>query len=48
MPRVIGALVSAKLATLHELQTIYGTADAYDLVEVLAVDRTNELNARPK
>lgn len=27
-----------KLATLHELQTVYNTADLYDLLEIIEVD----------
>lgn len=42
VPRVIGAVLSARLATLHELQTVYGVEDAYDLLEVLTVDAHNE------
>lgn len=42
VPRVIGTLVSARLATLHELQTVYGIKDAYDMLEVLSVDMHNE------
>lgn len=38
---MIGALVSAKIATLTELQTVYGLEDAYDLLEVLTVDAHN-------
>jgi hypothetical protein len=50
VPTLIGALVSAKLATLHELQTVYGLEDAYNLLEILLVDRHNErvLNDRDK
>lgn len=45
----IGAVVSRGLATLHELDTVYGTEDLYDLVEILAIDthNTNLLN-KPK
>ena len=39
---MIGAVLSARLATLHELQTVYGVEDAYDLLEVLTVDAHNE------
>lgn len=46
MPRIIGTLVSSKLATLAELQTVYGVEDAYDLLEVLSVDVHNERTAR--
>lgn len=35
-------MISAKLATLHELQTMYGTKDLYDLLEIAAVDAHNE------
>ncbi len=42
VPRVIGTLVSSGKATLHELQTVYGVADAYDMLEVVTVDLHNE------
>ena len=35
-------VVSAKMATLHELNTIYGIEDLHDLLEILSVDRINE------
>ncbi|EEY13227.1 TPA: hypothetical protein PWY45_001944 [Mannheimia haemolytica] len=38
---VVGVVVSSKLATLHELQTIYGLEDALDLIEVFSVDTYN-------
>ncbi|MGX2974497.1 hypothetical protein ACWIUH_05875 [Ursidibacter arcticus] len=41
MSSVVGAVVSSKLATLHELQTIYGLEDALDLIEVSSVDAYN-------
>ena len=41
MPATIGTIVSSKLATLNELQTIYGVRDLYDMLEVVAVDRYN-------
>jgi hypothetical protein len=34
------------MATLHELQTVYGPPDLYDMIEVLAVDAFNEEAAR--
>jgi len=34
-------IVSAGLATLHELGTIYGTEDAYDMIEIIRVDAYN-------
>ncbi len=39
---LLGTLVSSRLATLHELQTVYGTEDAYNLLEVICVDRYNQ------
>lgn len=42
MPRVIGTLVSAKAATLFELQTVYSVEDAYNLLEIVNVDHHNE------
>ena len=35
-------MISAKLATLHELQTVYGLEDVYDLLEIAQVDAYNE------
>lgn len=34
-------MISAKLATLHELCTVYGTKDLFDLLEIAAVDSYN-------
>ncbi len=34
--------MSRGLATLHELQTIYGLRDLYNLVEIVVVDSHNE------
>jgi len=30
------------MATLHELDTVYGVEDAYDMLEVVLVDNYNE------
>lgn len=38
--------MSSRLATLVELQTILGTEDAYNLLEVLLVDNENMARAR--
>jgi len=35
-------IVSAKMASLHELNTIYGVEDLHDMLEILSVDRINE------
>lgn len=39
---MIGAVVSRKMATLHELDTVYGSQDLYDMMEIIAVDDYNE------
>jgi len=33
--------VSSQLATLYELDTVYGIEDLYDMLEILIVDATN-------
>lgn len=38
---VIGTIVGRRLATLYELQTIYGEEDAHNLLEVIAVESFN-------
>jgi hypothetical protein len=42
---MIGTLISRRMASLHELQTIYGVKDAYDMLEIVCVD---DYNRRPK
>lgn len=42
MPRLIGFIVSAGKATLHELQSVYSLRDAYELAEVILVDGVNQ------
>lgn len=42
MPRVIAIIVGAGKATLKELQTFYSIRDAYDLLELIAIDNENE------
>ena len=39
---IIGTLVSNRIATLHELQTVYGCEDAYNLLEIVNVDGYNK------
>lgn len=46
LPPIIGTLVSSRLATLHELQTVYGIEDAYRLLEVVGVDNHNKRASR--
>lgn len=42
MPAMLGVIVTRRLATLHELQTVYSLDDAYDLYEVAVVNNYNE------
>lgn len=39
---MFGTLVSKGFCTLHELDTVYGTQDAYDMLEIIAVDSHNQ------
>ena len=41
LPAVIGTLLSKRMATLHELDTVYGVQDVYDMLEVITVDDYN-------
>ncbi len=41
-------MISSRLATLVELQTTLGVQDLYDLIEVIAVDRANQILAMRK
>lgn len=38
----IAAVVSARLATLAELDSVLGVEDLFDLLEILAVDNNNQ------
>lgn len=42
VPRTIAMAINAKVATLHEMQTIYGLEDVYDMLEVVSVNNHNE------
>ena len=42
MPPLIGWLVGEGMATLYELQAVYGVQDAYDMLEIMLVDNANE------
>ena len=46
--RSIAVVVSSRLATMHELQTVYGFRDLYDLLEIIAVDNHNQRIAASK
>jgi hypothetical protein len=42
VPRAVGMVISRRLATLHELDTVYGSEDMWDLIEIAIVDTHNE------
>jgi len=42
VPRTIATVISAGRATLHELDTVYGCADLWDLLEIIMVDSHNQ------
>lgn len=46
VPLTIGAVLSARMATLHELQTVLGMGDLYDMLEVISIDNFNLLQAQ--
>lgn len=48
IPRLIGVVISNGRATLHELDTVYGWEDAYDLLEIIVVDNHNRALLTPK
>lgn len=35
-------IISKRLATLHELDTVYGAEDLWNLIEIAIVDNHNE------
>lgn len=42
MPGIIGTVVSRGMASLHELDTVYGSQDLYDMMEIICVDNANQ------
>ncbi len=42
MPNLFAPLISRRLATLHELETVYSLEDALDLMEIVTVQNYNE------
>ena len=42
MPTICGLLVSRRMATWHELKSVYSLEEALDIMEVLHVDSHNE------
>lgn len=43
IPKAIATVVSSKLATLYELDTVYGTEDLWRLLEIITVDNYNRM-----
>jgi hypothetical protein len=42
VPKYIGAIISNKLATMHELDSVLSTEDMFDLLEIIAIDSYNQ------
>lgn len=42
MPRTIATVISARMATLHELDTVYGVEDLWSMLEIHSVDSHNQ------
>ena len=42
VPQPLGRVISSRLATPYELDTVYGLVDLYDMLEILAVDNHNQ------
>ena len=42
VPPIIGTVIKSKLATLHELETVYGLEGLFDLYEIVLVKVANE------
>lgn len=45
VPGMLGVIISRRLATLEELQTVYSIDDAATLYEIAAVNNYNEWRA---
>ena len=45
MPGMLGVIITRRLATLEELQTVYSLDDAAALYEIAAVNNYNEWRA---
>lgn len=43
MPSTIATVVSSKLATLYELDTVYGVEDLWRLLEINSIDNYNDM-----
>lgn len=45
VPQAVAMVVSSRMATLYELDTVYGIEDMYDMLEILSVDAFNSNNS---
>lgn len=45
---MIGSVVNSRLATLHELETVYGFEGMFDLYEIILIKTANEQAAIDK
>lgn len=43
VPKTIATVVSSKLATLYELDSVYGVEDMWRLLEIITVDNYNRM-----
>lgn len=43
VPKTIATVVSSKLATLYELDSVYGVEDMWRLLEIITVDNYNKM-----
>lgn len=43
VPKTIATVVSSKLATLYELDSVYGVEDLWRLLEIITVDNYNRM-----
>jgi len=39
---MIASVVNSRLATLHELETVYGLEDLFDLLEIIIINIANQ------
>lgn len=43
VPKTIATVVSSRLATLYELDSVYGVEDMWRLLEIITVDNYNRM-----
>jgi len=42
VPDAMARVILSRLATMNELQTVYGSEDFYNLLEIIAIDNYNQ------